>query len=75
MWISDETWKLVYDRVYAMWEHRREPRQDQMRIRRLGQAIRVEMKEERQNRVEAEGEDVERLLTGDPSSPDMHGGG
>ena len=75
MWISDETWKLVYDRVYAMWEHRREPRQDHTRLIGMGRAIRAELKEERKRRVEAEGEDVERLLNGDPPYPKIHGGG
>ena len=40
LWISDEMWKLVNDRVSA----RQEPRRDQMRLRQLGQATRTTLK-------------------------------
>ena len=46
-----------------------------MRIRRLGWAIRAAFKEDRRRRAETAGEDVERLLTGNPPSPKKHGGG
>ena len=64
-WISEVMWILVDDRVSG----RQEPGRDQMQIRRLGWAIREALKEDRQRRAETAGEDVERLLTGDPPLP------
>ena len=60
-WISDETWKLVDERVSA----RREPRV-QARLRRLGHAIKASLKGDRRRRVEEAGKAVGALLREDP---------
>ena len=60
-WISEETLRLIDERVSAIRGARvRE------RIQRLGQAIRASLKGYRKPRVEAAGTDVEALLGGDP---------
>ena len=59
-WIFKAAWRLVDERVFA----RREPGRDQVRIIRLGRAIRAALKEDRKRWAETAGEDVERLLTG-----------
>ena len=64
-WISSETYILVYEILSTRWE----PRWYQRRFRRLGQSIRTLLKEDRQRRVTTAGEEVESLLTGDPSLP------
>ena len=56
-WISEETWRLVNERVSA-----RRGTGVQARIWRLGHAIRVSIKGERKRRVEITGEEVETLL-------------
>ena len=61
-WILEETWRIIDKRVSARQEHG----QCQARVQRLGQAIRVALKGDRRRWVELEGEDVERILTGDP---------
>ena len=61
--ISDETWKLVDERVSA----RRGPRV-QERLRRLGRAIKASLKGDRQRRVEEAGKAVEALLGEDPTN-------
>ena len=63
--ISEETWRLVDERVSM----RRYPGQDQRLLQQLGRAIRESLKEDRQRRVTTEGEEVEILLTGDPPPP------
>ena len=60
-WISDETWRLVNERVSA-----RRGTRVRERIRRLGRSIRARLKGDRKRRVEAAGTDVEALLGGDP---------
>ena len=60
-WISEETWRLVDERVSA-----RKGTRVRERIRRLGRAIRESLKGDRKRRVEAAGTDVEALLGGDP---------
>ena len=60
-WISEETWRLVNERVSA-----RRGTRVRERIWRLGQAIRASLKRDRKRRVEAVGTDVEALLGGDP---------
>ena len=60
-WISDETWKLVDERVSM----RREPRA-QTRMRRLGRSIKASLKGDRRRRVEEAGKAVEALLGEDP---------
>ena len=60
-WISEETWRLVSERVSA-----RRGTGVQMRIRILGRAIRASLKGDRKRRVEAAETDVEALLGGDP---------
>ena len=60
-WISDETWKLVDERVLA----RRRPRV-QARLRRLGRAVKASLKGDRRRRVEEAGKAVEALLGEDP---------
>ena len=64
-WISAETWRLVNKRVSMV----REPGRDQQRLRRLGRAIRVYLKADRQQWVTTSGEEVESLLTRDPPLP------
>ena len=64
LWISAEMWRLVNERVST----RRDPGQDQQRLRRLGQDIRDSFKEEWQRRVRTAGEAVDSLLTGTPPS-------
>ena len=60
-WISEETWRLANGRVSA-----RRGTRVRAWIRRLGRAIRASLKEDRIQRVEAAGTDVEALLGGDP---------
>ena len=56
-WISEETWKLVDERVSA----RRVPRV-LTRLRRLGRAMKASLKGDRRRRVEEAGKAVEALL-------------
>ena len=60
-WISEETWRLVDERVSA----RRGTRVRES-IWRLCRAFRASLKGDRKQRVEAAGTDVETLLGGDP---------
>ena len=60
-WISEETWKLVDERVSA----RRGPRV-LARLRRLGRAIKASLKGYRRRRVEEVWKAVEALLGEDP---------
>ena len=60
-WISEETWRLVDERVSA-----RGGTRVRERIWRLGRAIRASLKGDRKRRVGAAGTDVEALLGGDP---------
>ena len=60
-WISDETWKLVDERVTM----RRKPR-EKTAIRRLGRAIQASLKGDRRRRVEEAETAVEALLGEDP---------
>ena len=60
-WISDETWRLVNERVSA-----RRGAGLRVRIQRLGRAIREILKGDRKRRVETAGTDVETLLGGYP---------
>ena len=62
-WISDETWKLVDERVLA----RRGPRV-KARLRRLGRAIKAGLKGDRRRRVEEAGKAMEALLGEDPTN-------
>ena len=64
-WISEETWRLVNERVSA----RRKPARDQTRIRRLSRAIAEILKGDRRQRVETAGDEVEEILGADPSMP------
>ena len=61
-WISEATWRLVDERVYA----RQDPAKDQSLIRRLGRAVAEILKSYRQHRAEKAGEEVEALLGLDP---------
>ena len=63
-WISEETWRLVDERVSA-----RRKTKDQARIRRLSRAIAASLKGDRKRRVETEGEEVETLLGEDLPIP------
>ena len=53
-----DTWRLVDKRVSVL----RDPTRDQYHIRRLGCAINEILREERQQRTEEVGEELERLL-------------
>ena len=64
-WILSEMCRIVDERVST----RREPGRDQWRIRLLGRAIWAALKEDRRRQAETAGEDVERLLSGDPPLP------
>ena len=70
-WISEDTWRLVNERVSM----RREPGQDQRRPRQLGRDIRATLKEDMQRRAKALGYNMERLMTGTPPYPEKHVGG
>ena len=61
-WISEETWRLVEERFSA-----RRGTGVQMRIRRMGRAIRASLQGDRKRRVETAGTDVEALLGGGPA--------
>ena len=69
-WISEETWRLVNERVSA-----RRGAGVHMRIRKLGRAIRASLKGDRKRRVEAAGQEVETLLGEDPPRPAEPKGG
>ena len=60
-WISEETWKLVDERVTV----RRKP-QAKTAMRRFGRAIQVSLKGDQRRRVEEAGTAVEALLGEDP---------
>ena len=60
-WISDETWKLVDERVTV----RRKPR-EKTEMRRLGRAIQASLKGYWRRQVEEAGTAVEALLRADP---------
>ena len=60
-WISEETWKLVDERVTM----RRKPRA-RTEMRKLGRAIQAILKGDRRRRVEEAGSAVEALLKEDP---------
>ena len=60
-WISEETWKLLDERVTM----RRKPRA-RTEMRSLGRAIQASLKGDRRRRVEEAGSAVEALLKEDP---------
>ena len=62
VWISATTWRLVYERVSALWDISK----DQALIWRLGHAIKESLREDRKRRAEEAGADVETLLGSDP---------
>ena len=61
-WISEETWRLVYERVSARWD----PRKGQALKRRLGRAIKASLAADRRRRADEAGADVEALMGADP---------
>ena len=63
-WISEETWRLVNERVSA-----RQGTRVQARIRRLSRAIAASLKGDRKIRVETAGEEVDTLLGAYPPNP------
>ena len=63
-WISEETWRLVNERVSA-----RRGARVQARIWRLIRAIAASLKGDRKRRVEIAVEEVETLLGADPPNP------
>ena len=63
-WISEETWRLVGERVSARWGTR-----GKARIRRLSREIAASLKGDRKRRVEIAGEEVETLLGADLLNP------
>ena len=63
-WISEETWRLVSERVSA-----RRGKRVQARIWRISREILASLKEERKRRVEITREEVEMLLEADPLNP------
>ena len=63
-WISEETWRLVDERVSAQ-----RGTGVHARIRRLGRAIRASLQGDRKRRVETAGQEVETLLGEEPPNP------
>ena len=63
-WISEETWRLIDERVSA-----RRGTGVHSRIRRLGRAIQASLQGDRKRRVEAAGQEVKTLLGEDPPNP------
>ena len=64
VWISEETWELVDERVTMRHKSR-----DQTGMRRLGRAIQASLKGDRKRQVEKAGSAVESLLKEDPPNP------
>ena len=63
-WISEETWRLVDERVSM-----RQGTRVKARIWRLSREIAASLKGDRKSRVEISGEEVETLLGADPPNP------
>ena len=63
-WISEDTWRLVNERVSA-----RRGTRVQESIRRLIRAISASIKVDRKRRVETAGKEVETLFGADPPNP------
>ena len=63
-WISEETWRLVNERVSA-----RRKKKNQLRIRRLSRAIVASLKGDMKKRVETAGEEVDISLGADLLMP------
>ena len=61
-WISEETWRLVNERVST----RRDPRYGQAFKRKLGKAVKKSLAEDRKRRAEEAGAEVEALMKADP---------
>ena len=61
-WISEETWRLVDERVSA----RRYPRYRQAFKRKLGRAVKASLVAVRKRRADEAGEEVEALVKADP---------
>ena len=68
-WISEDTWRLVDERVSA----RRNPEKYHTRIRCLSRAIAESLKGDRRRRVKAAGAEVETLLGSDPPTEPPRG--
>ena len=62
-WISEETWRLVDERVSA----RRDPRKGQAIKRKLGRAVKVSLAADQKRRSDKAGAEVEALVGADPS--------
>ena len=60
-WISEETWRLVNEKVYTQ-----RGTGAHTRIWRFGRAIRASLQGDRKRRAEIAGEEVETLLGEDP---------
>ena len=61
-WISEETWRLVNERVSA----RRDPRTGQAIKRKLGRAVKVSLAADRKRRADKARAEVEALVKADP---------
>ena len=61
-WISEETWRLVDERVSA----RRDPRKGQALKRRLGRAVKASLAADQKQRADKAGSEVEALVGEDP---------
>ena len=61
-WMSEETWKLVDERVAT----RRKPDKDQAELRRLSRRIKASLQADRTKRAENAGSEMEHLLGNDP---------
>ena len=61
-WISEETWRLVYERVST----RRDPPYNQAFKRQLGKAVKKSLAEDRKRRADKAGAEVEALMKADP---------
>ena len=61
-WISEETWRLVEERVSA----RRDPRKGKAFKRQLGRAVKASIAADQKRRADKVGAEVEALVGGDP---------
>ena len=61
-WISETTWRLIDERVYA----RCDPRYGQAFTRRLGKKVKKSLEEDRRRRADEAGSEVEALVKAEP---------
>ena len=62
VWISEEKWRLIDERVSARWD----PRKGQALKRRLRRAVKESLAADQKRRADEAGADVEALVGADP---------